>query len=557
MARTRSTWFSDVVANAGASPSLHVGSDGRVVSAVNIRVNGVTNPAAGDPLSAHPYIEVEDLSNAGSADIWMTSQGGVINGGGCFGGPNNNDCKLGIAAGTHYWGTFTFDMSWASVTILNESARRLVIDDIDPISRTAVPTVTLVTTPQVTTTLTFALRYGVGATLITIRNSHVSGPDLLLNGTIENPVGETRVTNDFGPVTSSSQRGGLSTFDGTHSSMLRSNIVKLVAGTGLGTAAQYLVVDLIAYKGHAVVLTANAGGSAYLDLLSHLRDSSVPDPAGTPGAAYTFAVGPIVAGDSIFARLRTSVYETGTGETGFVHVTATGPSPTGDFVNFYWPDIPFNRGDTEGAFATNPHAINSTYSFSLLDAGAAVGTGSITVDAANAADVVDTHRINVIALSEIRDTGNITMHTSGFITDTEKTADLRVNVIKSFDDDVTLTGPVNIVDAPDGGGIPPFPGSDSPDVIGVNINLVAGTAGPGSIGAANNYLEVDVAYSRFGLLNAKARGKIFIHETTGPTPFAPLAAAAPAGAPWWPSPARSATSTWASSTPASATSART
>ena len=315
----------------------------------------------------------------------------------------------------------------------------------------------------------------------------------------------------------------MSTFDGTHTSMLRSNIVKLLAGTGLGTAVEYLVVDLIAFKGHAVVLTATAGGSAYLDLLSHLRDSSVPDPAGTPGAAYTFAVGPIVAGDSIFARLRNSVYETGTGTTGFVQVTATGPSPTGPFVNFYWPDIPFNRGDTEGAFAANPHAINSTYKLSLLDAGAGVGTGSITVDAANPSDVVDTHRINIIALSEIRDTGNITMHTSGSIVDTEKTADLRVNVIKSFDDDVTLTGPANIVDAPDGSGIPPFPGSDGPDVIGVNINLVAGTAGPGSIGAANNYLEVDVAYSRFGLLNAKARGKVFIHETTGPTPFAPLA----------------------------------
>ena len=182
-------WFSDVAANAGASPSLHVGSDGRVVSAVNIRVNGVTNPAAGDPLSAHSYIEVEDLRNTGSADIWMTSQGGAINGGGCFGGANNDACKLGTAAGTHYWGTFTFDMSWASVTILNESDRRLVIDDIDPISRTAVPTVTLRTTPQVATTLTFALRYGVGATLITIRNSHLTGPDLLLNGTIENPVG--------------------------------------------------------------------------------------------------------------------------------------------------------------------------------------------------------------------------------------------------------------------------------------------------------------------------------------------------------------------------------
>ena len=87
------------------------------------------------------------------------------------------------------------------------------------------------------------------------------------------------------PVTASSQRGGLSTFDGTHSSLLRSNIVRLVAGTCLGTADHYLVVDLVAYAAHPVVLTADAGASAYLDLLSHLRDSKVPNPANTPGAA--------------------------------------------------------------------------------------------------------------------------------------------------------------------------------------------------------------------------------------------------------------------------------
>ncbi len=413
-------WNSDVVANAGASPSLVIDADGKVASAVNIRVNGVTDPAPGDPLGLHPYLEVEDLRNAGSADIWMTSVGGTIDGGSCVGGANDNGCKLGTTAGTHYWGTFTFNMSWSSVTILNQSARRLVIDDIDPISRNATPTVTL-NAPSGSSNPTFAIRFGVDATLITIRNSHPSGPDLLLNGTIENPVGETRVTNDAGPVTASSQRGGLSTFDGTHSSLLRSNIVRLVAGTGLGTADHYLVVDLVAYAAHPVVLTADAGASAYLDLLSHLRDSKVPDPANTPGAAYTFSVGPIVAGDSVFARLRTSVYETGSGTAGFVQVTSTGPSPTGPYSNFYYPDIPFTRGNTEGAFAANPHPINSTYDFSLLDAGATVGTGSITVDAANPADIVDTHRINIVALSDIRDTGNITMHTSGYIVDTEKT----------------------------------------------------------------------------------------------------------------------------------------
>ncbi len=524
-------WNSDVVANAGASPSLVVGSDGRVISAVNVTVNGVTNPAPGSTVgSLTSDLVVQDLRNTGSADIWMTSNQGTIDGGSCVGGADGDACRLGIAAGTHYWGTFTFDMSWASVLVLNQSARNLVINDIDPISRTAVPTVTLNSPNGGSSTTHFAIRDTVGSTVITITNTDPSGPDLLINGTIENPVGQTRVTSLYGPISSSSTRGGASSYDGTHTSLIRSNVVHLVAGTSMGSGPLYLHLDLVAWHDHAVVLDATAGSDAYLDLLTRLRDHNVVDPALTPGAAYTVDIGDLVAGDSLNLLLQRGVYETGSGTAGFVFVSSTGPSPTANFYNFYYPDIPFTRSDNEGAYAAKGHGINTTYAFSRLESGTVVPTGSITVDAANPSDITDTHRVNIVANSDVHLTGNIDMHTSGYITDTELVGDLRVGEIKSFDDNVRLTGPASIVDAPTGSADPPTTGDDAADVIGVNLVLTAGTAGPGSIGSNTNFLEVDSGYDRFGLVTARARGVIRITEvrsTAPPPPAAPHGVASP------------------------------
>ena len=86
-------WNSDVVANSGPSPYLVIGPDGRVVTAVNITANGVHNPAPGDSLGAHPYVEVNDLRNTNGADVYMTSPSGTIDGGSCVGGANNDACK--------------------------------------------------------------------------------------------------------------------------------------------------------------------------------------------------------------------------------------------------------------------------------------------------------------------------------------------------------------------------------------------------------------------------------------------------------------------------------
>ena len=74
-------WNSDVVINSGPSPLLIIGPDGKVVTSVNITANGVVNPAPGNALGAHPYVEVNDLVNHMTGDVWMQSSGGAIDGG--------------------------------------------------------------------------------------------------------------------------------------------------------------------------------------------------------------------------------------------------------------------------------------------------------------------------------------------------------------------------------------------------------------------------------------------------------------------------------------------
>ena len=54
-------WYSDVIIYSGPSPILVIASNGTVQQAVNISANGVSNPAPGDALGAHPYVEVNDL----------------------------------------------------------------------------------------------------------------------------------------------------------------------------------------------------------------------------------------------------------------------------------------------------------------------------------------------------------------------------------------------------------------------------------------------------------------------------------------------------------------
>ncbi|MGH3302214.1 MAG: hypothetical protein ACRDOK_11125 [Streptosporangiaceae bacterium] len=313
-----------------------------------------------------------------------------------------------------------------------------MIDNIHVINTKGNPLVTL-NAPGGSVTLTFKIDQVVSPSLVAITNDYCNvtcdpgnGPILLINGTVTNPIGETDVTNVYGPISSSGDLGVASSYDtsatcaqnanaaGTtnacpHYDLIQTNVLALTAGTDIGAAQSQLNLDLINWLDHPQQITATAGGSMYLDLLGLVRDSSPPT---TP---HALPIGDLTAGDSILLRLQTTVYETGTGAGAGIDVQSTsGPSSPPPYLVFYHPDATSPQALEQGAFAGTAQYIASTYDFSLLDAGGAAAGGSITVDAADAARTVDTagagltdaqtaypanERINVAGTTDIEQTG--------------------------------------------------------------------------------------------------------------------------------------------------------
>ena len=547
-------WNSDVVVNSGPDPYLLVDSQGKVVKAVNVTVNGVANPNIGTTYTG--TITVGDIRNTGSGDIWMTSAAGTIQGG----------CASNPPAGTHCWGTFTFHENFRTVTLLNNSTFDLVVGDIDVINRTGQPHVTLATSTTASSTVRFDLVQDATPSLVVIDNTGDS--DVTLRGTITNPLGATWVHATFGSILAATSRGVPVSGADTHTTLIQSNIVHLDAERGsIGSAAHRLAIDLVQYAAHDLALSVTAGVNAHLDLRTWLRDPTIPDPAVAANPAYVVRIDSLVAGNDLDVVLRATLWGTGrTGLPGVSVINQNNGSLTKTYYSFYHPDA-VNCVTTPQAedclFAVavtggNSHAVKSTYDFATarLGLGASTPNGSITVAAADAAPSAT--RINVIGLVAVHGNGNVNVDTNGFITLTATdaasiarrvvvaqafspidpdfvttsdvtvpfgpNADLRLGLVRSTDDDVTLTSPASIVDAPVGTALPPVIGDAAADVVGVDITMTAGTGGPGTIGTDTNFVEIDSSYARYGVLNADAAGVIRITET----PSAPAGAYAAA-----------------------------
>ncbi len=552
------SWNADAIIYAGPSPQLEIGLNGSVTRAINLTTNGVFLPAPGDFLIAHPYVEVNDIVNHDTGDVWMQSQssGGSISGGSTIAG--------------HYWGTFTFRQNYEKVTVTNNSTRQLQFDNMTVLDLNVQPTVTL-KAPSVS--INIDLEQVAFPTLIPLTNNTSS--DMLFNGTIDNPIGDTEILNTGGNISAATSRG--------LGSLIRSNVLHISAPAGnIGSASgNYLNVDLVQYDGGPMVFTAAASGDINLDTLTSARDTLIPYPpasttvsgrgqdislgtlnvasaAGFPGSgsftaggvtgncAYTATtatsftgitgctgipaddatvtnadvinVGSIVAGNNVNIRLRATQDAVGTQNLPGINFVVNGGAPV-TYHNQYTADSAAEQFDP-GAIGGGPNATTSTYNFALIDAGSSVANGSI--DVFNADDSPGSTHVNVIGLVQVHQLGNVNGDINGFFTLNEQSGDMRVGVIKSTDDDVTLNAPGSIFDAPVGSANPPAPGADevsgdtgsnSTDVTGVSINL---TANNGSIGQDGNFLEIRSSVDRFGVLNANAApGVIRIDETTG------------------------------------------
>ncbi|MBD2412394.1 hypothetical protein FACHB389_10860 [Nostoc calcicola FACHB-389] len=459
------TWNADVEILGVPNPVLEVDANGNIAKAVNVSVNGGKTTGA---ISGN--ISVDNIQNRGTAEVLFEALNGTIQG---------------------TQGTFDFLDTFKSVKITNKSSKQLTVNNIDVVNRTGQPKVGLTAT---NVTLNFNIERSVQPTLVDIQN--LSTSNITLNGLIENPIGKTSILNQGGNIlagTSQTVRTNIFQVDATNQS------IGAIATDG--TVNNRVNVELVQSPNRASQIFVNAKDDISLSLKGRLRDASVSD--------FTINIDPLVAGGDIDLLLQDSVKETTVGKVGGITVDVTNepasqhPDP---YYNFFRPDAGARKDQDVGVFATIPSAINSTYRFATRDANgnptndpSIVAGGNIVVKKAAAA----TTRINILGITDLLGNGRVDFETNGSVNITEKTGDLRVGSIVSFDDDVTLTALGSIVDALN---------DAASDVTGENITLTAQTGG---IGSSSNFLEIDSSNPNAGALNATAPQDIFITETNG------------------------------------------
>ena len=113
--------------------------------------------------------------------------------------------------------------------------------------------------------------------------------------------------------------------------------------------------------------------------------------------------------------------------------------------------------------------------------------------------------VNIDAIVDITGNGHVDATSNGNVTVVEPTGDLQVGHIESTGGDVTLIAPESVLDWFS------TPGEIA-DVIGTNINIVAGTGGiSGGVGTPDDFLEIDIE-----------SGTLLVDDTGGTPPGLPV-----------------------------------
>ncbi|MCI0363313.1 MAG: hypothetical protein L0219_05485, partial [Phycisphaerales bacterium] len=304
-----------------------------------------------------------------------------------------------------------------------------------------------------------------------------SQSDIIVNGIIDNPIGETRFTNNGGTVITGP------------SGLVRTNTLRLIVPQGdVGSSASFFKAELVQSAGRPTHAFAAVGSHLFLELTAKLRDPAVVTFAPT---LDLFSV----AGD-LFLRLREAASETSVPVSGFpltIQVIDTLAPQTTDVITHFPPgpsDPPLPPLDL-GLFGENPQPIHATYTIGLLQVG-----GNITITG-----LPLTRLVHVTGGTNLLGSGRVDATSNGDIALTETIGDMRIGLVTSTAGNVSLTAAGSVVDADSD------PGAD---IDAFSIFLAALT---GSIGSLVNELEINTSPLAGALLTATAVAAIVIRET--------------------------------------------
>ena len=532
-------WEAHVIL-APRSPVVIVDSSGTITALVNATVrsydpntHALSGPLAiGDAIPVGDWISVDDLINTGG-------------GAGSFNAnaPGSQDGSTppnGVIWGNH--GLLEIQQTWSTVTLQNFSNRTLETHLISVEASASVEVdihVDTIPGPDGSAdnvsldenapapTFEFDIKHIFPPTFITISNrtpGHPAAPDtndVVLDGTIVNPIGTTLLENEHGNILSGPDNPG---------KVVRTNILLIDADAGsaglLGPSRAPIAVELVwsNYRDDAglherpIVLNADVAVDLVLDITSILRES--------PSSLFSPSLGPVHVGHDADLQINDSVFGTALGAA--VGTLAVGlfdppsgtpsPNPPDTYKNHFRPDtviVPDPNEDVRRAFGNDRTNLDSAYTFTDLSAGHIIHafhtSTATTITFMVFSDVDATlHDADTGALVTSEDkNGRIDLWTNGWIVDIETSSDLRVGEIVSTNGDVTLRSPAAILDAElDGGvlGTDPTP----TDVSARNITMVAGNnsiggiSGRGGIGLPYDFLEIHVNADGgdLGVLNA-------------------------------------------------------
>ncbi|MFM8704188.1 MAG: calcium-binding protein, partial [Planctomycetia bacterium] len=470
----------DIVILPGPTPRLVVGPTG-----IAETVRGLTAYNVGDG-----WIEIGDVSIGPRAVTFSTN---TID----SKAPKNSDneaeatAPLGSVIGTD--GTLFVRRGWEKVEITNASQNHLWLNGIDVIGKDSPVTVTIDTN---TNAHEFAIVQDYVPTEIVVRNSATYGaPNIYVRGTIENPLGTTRIGADRGSIYTN-QNG-----------LVRARSAVLGAGKEIGRTPAFASggdtfgqfrVDLVQSGGQPTAMSTVSGGRQTLAVRGLDRDKT----AGT----FTVDLGILTAGGDIDLQLLDALDQTTLVNAPAYGVVVTAPREkapnSGSYYAYYRPDKAASSASL-GAFGSGDKAQASHYRIGLLQSGGSVsisGQFSPRMDITAKTNLT----VNPLVASNFGVTGRVDVSTSGDISVTETIGDLWVGRIASTFHDVALTAAKGaIVDAP---------GDAAADVVGKNISL---DAKAGSIGGFTNDLEIDSASVGAGRLTATATADIFVQEIDG------------------------------------------
>ncbi len=237
----RIVWNADVHISSGQSAELVIDEYGWITKATNVSVWTSENASqTSGQIVSEPEIFVNDIGNGGSGQVYF------------------NDAWVdGDAVGISGEGS-TWDLSGTlgRVLITNYSSMPLKINNINVVNTTENPLVDL---NSRYVTLTFALSRTGGPALVQIINE--TNSNIILNGTINNPIGRTVIHNSGGNITAARGRDVAEDADAPNgngrTSLIRTAILDIRAPAGgIGSSAPRVNVDLT-YPGATTTFLAN------------------------------------------------------------------------------------------------------------------------------------------------------------------------------------------------------------------------------------------------------------------------------------------------------------